>query len=403
MASLSFLKPHPRPVPRRVEDTPAILQQGFRPFFQLAALWAIVSVSLWLAALGGLVKIPSAFDPLAWHGHETIYGFAVAAVAGFMLTAIPNWTGRLPFAGRPLAGLVVLWLAGRAACLASAWLGARTAMVVDLSFLVVFAAVVVREIVAGRNWRNLVMVAAIVVLAFGNAAVHAEVVFDWPLDGFGRRLGLAVLLSLIALIGGRVVPSFTRNWLMKNDPARLPAPFGPLDRAALLATVVALVTWAALPHSSLSGVLLLIAGGLNTVRLSRWRGAAAWKEPLVGVLHIGYAWLALGLLLLGARTLTAHPLLAGAVHALSAGAVGTMVPAIMTRASLGHTGRALTAGMGTVLVYLFVSLGAAARVAAPLTGAAEPAVYAGAGILWTGGFALFLILYGPMLWRARQQ
>jgi uncharacterized protein involved in response to NO len=386
-----------------MDDAPAILQQGFRPFFQLAALWAIVSVGLWLTALGGLIQIPSAFDPLAWHGHEAIYGFAVAAVAGFMLTAIPNWTGRLPFAGWPLAGLVALWLAGRAACLASAWLGARTAMVVDLSFLVVFAVVVAREIVAGRNWRNLVMVAAIIVLLVGNAAAHAEVVFAWPLDGFGRRLGLAVLLSLITLIGGRVVPSFTRNWLVKSDPMRLPAPFGPLDRATLLATVAALATWAVLPYSPLSGVLLLIAGGLNTIRLSRWRGTAAWKEPLVGVLHIGYAWLALGLLLLGTQTLTAHPLLAGALHALSAGTVGTMVLAIMTRASLGHTGRALAAGMGTVLMYLLVSLGAAARVAAPLTGTAEPVAYAVAGILWTGGFALFLILYGPMLWRARQQ
>lgn len=386
-----------------MDGAPAILQQGFHPFFQLAALWAIVSVGLWLAALGGLVGIPSAFDPLAWHAHEAVYGFAVAAVAGFMLTAIPNWTGRLPFAGWPLAGLVALWLAGRAACLASAWLGAGTAMIVDLSFLVTFAAVVAREIVAGRNWRNLVMVAAIVVLAVGNAAAHAEVVFAWPLGGFGRRLGLAVLLSLIALVGGRVVPSFTRNWLVKNDPARLPAPFGPLDRAVLLATVAALVTWAALPHSSSSGVLLLIAGGLNAVRLCRWRGTAAWKEPLLGVLHIGYAWLALGFLLLGARTLTAHPLLAGALHALSAGAIGTMVLAIMTRASLGHTGRALTAGLGTVLAYLLVSLGAAARVIAPLAGTVEPAVYAVAGILWIGGFALFLILYGPMLWRSRPQ
>jgi uncharacterized protein involved in response to NO len=401
VAALSFLKPHPHPVPRRMDGAPAILQQGFRPFFQLAAVWAIASAGLWLAVLGGLVAIPSAFDPLAWHGHEAVYGFAVAAVAGFMLTAIPNWTGRLPFAGWPLAGLVALWLAGRAACLASAWLGAGTAMIVDLSFLVTFAAVVAREIVAGRNWRNLVMVVAIVVLAVGNAAAHAEVVFAWPLGGFGRRLGLAALLSLIALIGGRVVPSFTRNWLVKNDPARLPAPFGPLDRAVLLATVAALVTWAALPHSSSSGVLLLIAGGLNAVRLCRWRGTAAWKEPLLGVLHIGYAWLALGLLLLGARSLTAHPLLAGALHALSAGAIGTMVLAIMTRASLGHTGRTLTAGIGTVLVYLLVSLGAAARVAAPLIGAAEPVVYAVSGILWTGGFALFLILYGPMLWRSR--
>lgn len=402
MATVSILKPHPRPVPRRVGDVPAILQQGFRPFFQLAALWAIVSVGVWLAALGGLVGIPSALDPLAWHAHEAIFGFAAAAVAGFMLTAIPNWTGRLPFAGWPLAGLVAVWLAGRGACLFSAWLGAGMAMIVDLSFLVVLAAVVVREIVAGRNWRNLVMVVAIVLLALGNAAVHAEVVFDWPLDGFGRRLGLAVLLCLITLVGGRVVPSFTRNWLVKNDPARIPAPFGPFDRAALLVTVAALALWAAAPDLTATGVLLLVAGVLNAVRLGRWQSTAAFKDPLLGVLHIGYAWLAFGLIILGASTASGHPLLAGALHALSAGAVGTMVLAIMTRASLGHTGHALTAGIGTVLAYLLVSVGAAARVAAPLAGAAEPAIYSVSGILWVGGFILFLVLYGPMLWQSRR-
>ncbi len=400
MATVSILKPYPRPGPRRVGDVPAILQQGFRPFFQLAALWAIVSVGVWLAALGGLIEIPSAFDPLVWHAHEAVFGFAVAAVAGFMLTAIPNWTGRLPFAGWPLAGLVAVWLAGRGACLLSAWLGAGTTMIVDLSFLVVLAAIVAREIVAGRNWRNLVMVAAIVLLALGNAAVHAEVVFGWPLHGFGRRLGLAVLLCLITLVGGRVVPSFTRNWLAKDDPARLPAPFGPFDRAALLVTVAALALWAAAPDLTATGVLLLVAGVLNAVRLGRWQSTAAFKDPLLGVLHIGYAWLAFGLIILGASTASGHSLLAGALHALSAGAVGTMVLAIMTRASLGHTGHALTAGIGTVLAYLLVSVGAAARVAAPLAGAAEPAIYSVSGILWVGGFILFLVLYGPMLWQS---
>jgi len=380
---------------------PAILREGFRPFFQFAALWAVVSVGLWIAVLADFVMIPSAFDPLMWHAHEAIFGFGAAAVAGFILTAVPNWTGRLPVSGGPLAGLVALWMAGRAVCFFSLAVGPEIAMAVDVSFLLVLAFVVTREIVAGRNYRNLVIVAAIVLLASANAVVHLEVL-GWPFDGGGRRLGLAVLLSLISLIGGRVVPSFTRNWLAKIDPERLPAPFGPFDRIVVLSTVVALAAWTAIPDTLTAGVLLLLAGALNGLRLARWCGPATVRQPLLWVLHLGYGWLALGLVLLGAWVVFGYPWLYGAMHALSAGAIGTMVLAIMTRASLGHTGRPLAAGPGTILIYAHVSVGAAVRVLTPLAGTGEVIFYALSGLLWIIGFALFLALYGPMLWQPRR-
>lgn len=182
--------------------------------------------------LAGRLWLPSVMAPVEWHVHEMLYGFLVAAVAGFLLTAIPNWTGRMPLQGLPLLGLVLLWLAGRAACAVSEWTGGPAAAGVDLAFLAVFLAVVLREVTAGRNWRNLPMAAALVLLLAGNALMHAAAL-GWIADAdVGWRLGLAVAVMLISLIGGRIVPSFTRNWLSKRESPVLPPPFGGIDRVA---------------------------------------------------------------------------------------------------------------------------------------------------------------------------
>lgn len=383
------------------KEAPALLQQGFRPFFLFAAVWAIASVGLWIGMLTGWIVVPSRFDSVTWHAHEAIYGFAAAAVAGFLLTAIPNWTGRLPVSGIPLGVLVGLWTAGRIATATSALWPAGLAAAVDLSFLAALAVVAAREIVAGRNWRNLVVLAALLVLSVGNALMHAEAVLEWPIEGLGWRIGLGMLLVMISLIGGRIVPSFTRNWLMHAGDQRLPAAFGPFDRAALISGLVALAVWAIAPDWSGAGWLLAFAGVVHGIRLARWRGTAIGTEPLLWVLHLGYGWLAFGLVLYGLAQITGLPALAGAMHALTAGAVGTMVLGVMTRATLGHTGRSLTAGPGTVAVYVMVTLGALLRVGAPLAGAGEIGMLALGGVLWVSAFAMFVGLYGPMLCRAR--
>lgn len=379
----------------------ALLQAGFRPFFLLAGVWAAVAVGLWIPAFIGVISLPTAFDPLTWHLHEAIYGFAVAAVAGFLLTAVPNWTGRLPIAGRPLAALVLLWAAGRAVCLFSDWTGWLAAMVVDLAFLTVFFLMITREVLAGRNWKNLPPAVAVAVLALGNAAVHLQDRVEWIPHGLGGRLGLGVILLLIALIGGRIIPSFTRNWLAKRGAQRLPIPFGRLDRLALLAAVAALLAWTVQPYWAVSGALLLVAGLLHLARLGRWRGLATLAEPLLVILHLGYFWMAAGLLLLGLEILTAEPLLRGALHALAAGAAGTMILAVMTRASLGHSGRPLTASAGTTVAYLLITAAALTRVLAPALPALELTLLAASAAAWIAGYALFVLLYGPMLLRPR--
>jgi uncharacterized protein involved in response to NO len=194
------------PIPRyRSQPGLALLSAGFRPFFLLSAAWASFAIPLWIAAFVGLVPLPATLAPVVWHVHEMVFGYAAATVAGFLLTAIPNWTGRMPLQGGPLAILVVLWLAGRVAMLSSSYTGARAAAALDLAFPLVFLAVVAREIVAGRNWRNLPMLAALTFLLGGNALVHLDAVGIADTAAVGNRIGVATLLMLIGFVGGRII------------------------------------------------------------------------------------------------------------------------------------------------------------------------------------------------------
>ncbi len=392
------------PIPRyRSVGGPALFSAGFRPFFLCAAAWAALAIPLWLAVFSAGLELPSALAPTTWHVHEMVFGYAAATVAGFLLTAIPNWTGRLPLQGGPLVGLVLLWLIGRVAVLVSARLGgAGVAAVADLVFPAIFLAVVAREIVVGRNWRNLPMVGALALLLIGNMLVHAEALGWWASAAAGNRLGIATLLMLITLVGGRIVPSFTRNWLAKALPgAALPAPFDTFDRIVMALTALALAFWVIRPEGPLAAPTELAAGVALAARLVRWRGGGTWREPLVLVLHLGYGWLALGFILLGASELTAWLPPTAALHALTAGAVGTMTLAVMTRASLGHTGRALTAGRGTIAIYALVTSAALLRLLAPLGGSEYLVLLCLAGVAWSGAFGLFVVFYGPALMRPR--
>jgi uncharacterized protein involved in response to NO len=392
------------PIPRyRPQGGPILLSAGFRPFFLLSALWAALAVPLWLAVFVGHGSLSSVLLPTIWHVHEMIFGFAAATVAGFLLTAIPNWTGRMPLQGGPLAILVLLWAAGRIAVLASATIGAAAAACLDLAFPLAFLAVVAREIIAGRNWRNLPMLAALSLLLVGNFLVHLEAVGIAASAALGNRIGLATLLMLISFMGGRIIPSFTRNWLAKQRPGiAAPVVFDAFDRAALATTALALVVWVGAPDGAAAPFLELAAGGALAVRLARWRGAATLREPLVWILHLGYFWLALGFVLLAlSRFEPALPRTA-ALHALTAGAIGTMTLAVMTRATLGHSGRPLVAGWGTTVIYVLVTLAAGLRLLVPFAGGRTLLVLGLAGAAWSAAFLLFAVLYLPALARPRR-
>ncbi len=382
-------------IPRyRPYKGPEVLSAGFRPFFLLAALWAALAIPLWLLTFVGESVVSSVLPPSVWHVHEMAFGYGSAAVAGFLLTAIPNWTGRMPLQGAPLAALALLWVAGRIFVFSSLWCGPIAAAVADLAFPLVFLCVVAREILAGRNWRNLPMLGALCLLLVGNCLVHAEAIGLASTAALGNRLGLATLLMLISFVGGRIIPSFTRNWLVKqNTDAAAPAAFDRLDRIALALTGLALAIWVLAPNAVLAHWAELAAGVALGVRLARWRGDATLGEPLLWVLHLGYGWLAFGFLLLGINGIAPMLPETTALHALTVGAIGTMTLAVMTRATLGHTGRPLAAGIGTTAIYVLVTVAAILRLLAPLGGSQYLPMLVLAGGAWSGAFGLFLLLY----------
>lgn len=385
----------------RMAASPPFLRGGFRPFFFGGAAWAVVALVLWLTALAGGATLPSLFEPLAWHRHEMLFGFVGAVVAGFLLTAIPNWTGRLPIAGPPLAGLFGLWLAARLAVLFSAQTGAGTAALLDIGFYLVLAALAAREVLAAKN-RNVPIVGLVLLFGAANAADHAGAAGLLADPDLGIRAAIALVVLMISLVGGRIVPSFTRNWMAKQGMSgRLPTQPGRFDLGVIAASAVALIGWIAAPEARATGVLLLAAGLLQAARLSRWGGLRAARDPLVLVLHVGYFWLPVGLLLLGASLLGAAVPRSAAIHALTAGAMGTMILAVMTRATLGHTGRALKASPQTVFLYGLVTLGAALRVSAPLGLFDYTIGMEASAVAWAGAFLLFLAVYGPILFRPR--
>ena len=379
---------------RRDYDGPALFSYGFRPFFLAAGLWAIVGILLWIPQYMGKLSVPTHLSPLDWHSHEMLYGYVAAAIAGFLLTAIPNWTGRLPVNGWPLAGLAALWLAGRIAMLISAPLGGLLAATIDVAFLATLAVVAGREIVAGKNWRNLRVLAVLVLLILGNVVFHAEVLIRGA-AAYGTRIAIAAVILMISVIGGRIVPSFTNNWLNRNNPGRLPVPFSRFDMVALVVSAIALAAWVITPMHWLSGVLLIIAGCLQAVRLARWAGDRTVADRLVLILHIGYAFVPLGFVLVGLAAFVPEVPVTAGIHAWTAGAIGLMTVAVMTRATLGHTGQPLHAGRATQAIYALLVAAALVRIVAAFVASVDLLEFA--GLAWAAAFFLFVLLYGPLL------
>lgn len=383
-----------------LRDAP-LLAAGFRPFFLGAAAWAAIALGVWIAALLGVVALPDRFDPISWHIHEMVFGVVLAGVAGFLLTAIANWTGRPPVRGGRLAALVALWLIGRAACLVSAVLPAWLGVMLDLAFPLGLAGVVAYELAAAGDRRNAPLLAPLLVLAIADLLMHLSALGVALPIGLGWRLALACVLVLISVIGGRIVPNFTRSWLAVRGERDLPPASGLLNRVALGVLHAGLFAWALLPDVAPIGLLLLAGAFLHLWRLARWRGPATWREPLLFILHAGYLWLPFGVAMLGLSMMLPGVPAASALHAITVGAIGIMLLAMMTRVTLGHTGRAQHADASTVAIYGLVTLAALLRVAAGWPGSSMTLLLEAASAAWIAAFALFLAHYGPMLVRRR--
>ena len=383
--------------PPRAPRRHVFLSLGFRPFFMGAAAHAALLVPLWLALFTQGLRLPLGFEPLVWHAHEMVFGYTGAVIAGFLLTAIPNWTGRAPLTGLPLGALFASWIAGRAALLFGAACG-PLASLIDLVFPILLATWVWRELLSSR-YRNGTLVGAMVTLfAAANAGFHLQHALG---GGYvaGYRAGILAITGLISVIGGRIVPAFTRNWLVARGETHLPESGVQRDRAVIATTLLALAAWLVRPDGLPSGLLLGVAALVQAWRLAGWRGLATRTEPLLFVLHVGYAWLPLALALLAlAAVLPAVPASA-ALHALTAGAIGMLTIAVMSRASLGHAGRPLSADRALTGCYVLVGLGALLRVAAPWLPGGYIVVIGVSGLVWAAGFLGFLVKFAP-LWTA---
>jgi uncharacterized protein involved in response to NO len=372
-----------------------VLANGFRPFFLLASIQAAIAILVWLPVFFGELQLTSAFAPRDWHVHEMLYGYLPAVVTGFLFTAIPNWTGRLPLQGTPLLSLALVWLAGRLAVTFSADTGWWVAMLIDVSFLLLVALAAAREILAGRNWRNLAVVALVLLLFAGNLTFHIEAHLEGGAD-IAIRIGISVVVLLISLIGGRIIPSFTRNWLVRENPGRLPAPFSRFDTIVIAIGALALLAWIAAPESRITGAALALAGLLHLVRLARWAGDRTVRERLVLILHVGYAFVPIGFLL-NAAAAFGLVLPSAGVHAWMVGGAGIMTLAVMTRATLGHTGQPLTASFATQAIYLAIVVAAIARICAVLHPAQNEILLHVAAFGWVIAFLGYALTFGPLL------
>jgi len=381
-----------RDEPHAARDGPPLGQSAFRPFF-LAAGLAAVALSLgWMALLEGWLTVSLPLPPFHWHGHEMIFGFALAVISGFLLTASRVWTGLPTVSGTGLAAVVGLWVAGRALSLGGASVGALAAGA-NIALPLVVAALIGRPIVKARSWRNVPFIGLLVAMAAADAAVWSDALgFTEGLASRALWVALDAVLVMIVLVGGRIVPMFTRN--ATGARIRRPNPLDVLGPAAVAAVMVAHATTGA---STTSAAVSIGAGALNAARLFGWGGARALRVPFVGVLHTGYGLVAVGLLLEGAAEFTqwrgVHP----GRHVMALGGLALMSLGMMTRVSLGHTGRPLHPPASTPALYALVVAATSARAAASF--APEHAFVAWwiAVTLFAAAFGGFVATYAGIL------
>jgi uncharacterized protein involved in response to NO len=372
--------------------------KGFRPFFLLAGLFATLVVPLWLLVIDGTVHISTYLDPVNWHAHEMVFGFSVAVIAGFLLTAVGNWTKRETATGLPLLGLAALWIAGRILITVAHPVPSWVTAVVDLAFLPALAIVIARPLIATRNYKNLVMVVILAALFAANLMVHLDALGVLP--GWRRRgdlLGVDMLVLVILVIAGRVVPMFTRNTTGVEAIASSPR----LDRLVLVAMAIYVVLDLAAP-SGLTAAWGLVVAVLAIARSWHWGTRYTWRSPLLWVLHAGYLWIPIGLALRAVAEVTPIVSPQIATHALTIGAIGSLTLGMMARVALGHTGRLMVAARPIAVAFALALLAALVRAAGAALGVQSyRSTLIAAGLVWTAAFALYLVVYAPILVAAR--
>jgi uncharacterized protein involved in response to NO len=373
--------------------------KGFRPFFLLAGVFGALLLPLWLLALAGVFHPEAYFNPTYWHAHEMVFGFSTAVIAGFLLTAASRWTSRETVVGKPLLALASLWLAARVVILTASiwprWLPAA----VDLAFLPAVALGIGRPVVASRNWRQAPLMGLLIALFLANLVMHLDVL---GLFADGQRRGSLFAVDLVVLVilimAGRVFPMFTRNATGVKTIRSVPV----LDVLALLAMLVVTLLQAGQTAAATTGYAAGVASILCAVRAVHWGARHSLRTPLLWILHLGYAWIPIGLAIRAVAMLDGRVPAVLGTHALTIGAIASVILGMMSRVALGHSGRALVPSRIIVVAFVLISLAACARVFVPLFAVSlyQGSVYA-AGILFALAFLLFTIVYFPILTQPR--
>lgn len=375
----------------------ALFSHGFRPFFLFAGIWAVLAMLVWIAALHG-TGLPDGPLPIArWHAHEMIAGFIGAAIAGFLLTAVPNWTGRRGYGGAPLVLLIGLHLAARLALLPGSPVPPPLAAVIALLPLPALLLTILPALIKAGTPRLYGPPALVLAFWAGDVLMLAEAA-GWTAETFaaGQRLALNVALALVGLIGGRIVPSFTLNALRKAGRMPGSPPWPWLDRAGMLALGAVVVADLVAPDSVTSGVVAGVAALLALARLARWHGHATLGQPILWVLHLAYLLIPAALATKGAFLLADAAWASAWLHLQASGAIALMILAVMTRAALGHTGRELVAPRLAVVAYVLVPIAAALRSFGDAV-MPYPTALALAAVVWVAAFGLFVLVFAPML------
>ena len=373
---------------------PAILGYGFRPFFLLAGIHAAIAIPVWLVALLGHGSLRSPLPPLTWHAHEMLFGFILAAVAGFLLTAVPSWTGQRGYAGVPLLGLAVLWIAGRLVTSLPLGLPAGVVALIDLAFIPALVLTLLPALIRSGNLRNTVFIGMLAALFAANLNFHlAGASSVDPL-----MLGINLILLMVAMVGGRILPAFTSSGLKQQGIDVRIRRYPPLDIATLMAAFAILIIDIFFQGTTIAAVAALLTAALLALRMARWQGHRTLRQPIIWVLHIAYAWLPIGLALKAVWLFGAPIPETSWLHALTTGAFSTMILAVMSRVALGHTGRELVAPGLIVVAYYLITIAALLRVFGPILYAQGWRLWMiTSGLIWSLAFILFVVVYVPIL------
>ncbi|WP_191621256.1 NnrS family protein [Marinihelvus fidelis] len=371
---------------------------GFRPFFLLAGVYAVVAILLWVSSWPSSDRAFFGQPAMYWHGHEMIFGFIGAAIAGFMLTAVPSWTGQKGFGGWPLVVLTVAWLIGRLAFFMGDVLPLALVALFELAFLPGLAILIGPSLARTANRNRPLLLVLLAFWLLDAVFLYGTWMSQPMLCAMALRGALGLVMVLITVIGGRIVPAFTGNALRGSGIETTMRSPAVLARCTIAATVAWAIAVAISPVAMITAVIAALAAGLHGVRMLGWQGVKTLRMPIVWVLHLAYAWIPIGLLLHAVSIASGVAWAGQWLHALGAGAAGMMILAVMTRAALGHTGRPLKVGKRIVVAYIALTLAVAVRVFASSTGMLEysPAIHL-AGGLWVFAYGLFVLVYAPVL------